>query len=246
MIAAVLFMFMTSIGPAVTFANLLDQETNKEIGVVEVLSSSALCGIIFSVLGGQPLVILGVTGPVAIFSIAVYTIADTMGVHFLPFYAWCQIWSAFMHIVIAAANLCAAVQYVTRFSCEIFGCLIALLYLYNGLVQIVDAFSENPEPSIASPLLQLLLTAGTLWFSIQLSSARSWTILNEYWRNQFADFGPAIVLILFSGAPYLGLALGRGSWWWVLVVGLGLGIGISIGGLGLGLVLVLTSTSTNR
>jgi hypothetical protein len=203
-IAAVLFMFFTSIGPAVTFANLLVGKTNSEIGVVEVLSSSALCGIIFSFFGGQPLVILGVTGPVSIFSISVYTISDVLGLKFLPFFAWCQIWSALMHFFIASANMCSAVRLVTRFSCEIFGCLIALLYLYNGIVQILDTFGENDNPTLDSPLLQLAITAGTVWFSMQLAAARSWTVMNEFWRNQVADFGPALILIVFSGVPYLG------------------------------------------
>ena len=38
-----------------TFAGLLDSETDEGIGVVEVLLSSALSGIIFSVFAGQPL-----------------------------------------------------------------------------------------------------------------------------------------------------------------------------------------------
>jgi VIT1/CCC1 family predicted Fe2+/Mn2+ transporter len=50
------FMFFTSIAPALAFGFLLDLKTNQAIGVVEVLFSTALCGIIYAIISGQPMV----------------------------------------------------------------------------------------------------------------------------------------------------------------------------------------------
>ena len=69
--ASIFFMFFTSIAPAITFAELLATTTEK-IGVVEVCLSSCLSGMVFSVFAGQPLVIVGVTGPVTILTISIY------------------------------------------------------------------------------------------------------------------------------------------------------------------------------
>ena len=84
-----LFMFFTSIGPAITFAALLNLNTEvdgvAQIGPVEVLLSTAITGSIFAVFGGQPLCIVGVTGPVTIFTLSVFNIAKAMDVPFLPF-----------------------------------------------------------------------------------------------------------------------------------------------------------------
>ena len=80
--ASIFFMFFTSIAPAITFAELLDRSTGK-IGVVEVCLSSCLSGCIFSIFGGQPLVIVGVTGPVTILTISIYGMAKALGISFL-------------------------------------------------------------------------------------------------------------------------------------------------------------------
>ena len=50
------FMFFTSIAPALAFGFLLDIKTNQAIGVVEVLFSTALCGIIYAIISGQQMV----------------------------------------------------------------------------------------------------------------------------------------------------------------------------------------------
>ena len=57
-LASVLFMFFTSIGPAATFSALLQNKTDDQIGFVEVMVSTAITGILWSFFSGQPLVIL--------------------------------------------------------------------------------------------------------------------------------------------------------------------------------------------
>ena len=129
--ASIFFMFFTSIAPAITFAELLATTTEK-IGVVEVCLSSCLSGMVFSVFAGQPLVIVGVTGPVTILTISIYGMAKALDISFLHFYAWAQIWAGLMHMAAAAAGWCAAIKYVTNFSCHTFGLLIATIYAVTG------------------------------------------------------------------------------------------------------------------
>ena len=87
-LASVLFMFFTSIGPAITFAALLQDRTEDHVGAVEVMLSSAVTGMLWAVIAGQPLVILGVTGPVTILTISIYTMAKNWDINFISFYAW--------------------------------------------------------------------------------------------------------------------------------------------------------------
>ena len=81
--ASSLFMFFTSIAPAITFAAVLVDATKEngvsQLGPVEVLLSTALTGVIFSCIGGQPLCIVGVTGPVSIFTIACFNVSRALG-----------------------------------------------------------------------------------------------------------------------------------------------------------------------
>ena len=60
-LASAVFMYFTSVAPAITFAATLDNDTGRHVGAVEVLLSSAICGCIFSIFAGQPLVIVGMT-----------------------------------------------------------------------------------------------------------------------------------------------------------------------------------------
>jgi boron transporter len=201
-LASVLFMFFTSIGPAVTFASLLQIKTKDDIGAVEVMLSTAITGVLWSFFAGQPLVILGVTGPVSILTISIYGISESWGLNFLPFYAWAQIWASLMHIVLAILNFCDLITLITRFSVEIFGVLIAVIYIYTGIVGITEGFGTRAD--FEAGVFQLLISLGTAWLGLQLAGARSWVVFNEKARDLVADYGPTVALVLWSAVPYMG------------------------------------------
>lgn len=59
-----------------------------------MVSSTALCGMIYAVTSGQPLTIIGSTGPVLAFVAALAKLAEAQGLPFLPLYAWTGIWTS--------------------------------------------------------------------------------------------------------------------------------------------------------
>jgi len=197
--ASIFYMFFTSLAPAITFSVLLEAGTEDDdgtplIGTVEVILSTAIAGGIFSIFGGQPLCILGVTGPVSIFTVAVFTISKSLDINFIPFYAWTQIWSAIMHILLAVFNMCELISWVTRYSCETFGVLIALIYLYTGLNGIQKQFNKGLDVA----LLSLWLSLGTFFVATKLSAARNWVVFIPEIRELIADYGATISIIFFS------------------------------------------------
>lgn len=198
--ASIVYMFFTSISPAITFAELLDKETG-EIGVVEVCLSSCLSGMIFSLAAGQPLCIVGVTGPVSILTISIANLAKQLKIDFLPFYAWSQIFAALMHMVIAAAGLCDYIKYITKtFSCHTFGLLIALIYLVTGIVGIVSYRKED----FATQLAQLLIALGTAMCALFLSHATKWIIWRKFARQIISDYAPTVSILFWSIVSNLG------------------------------------------
>ncbi len=62
-------------------------KTNMSYGVNEVLLASVLGSVLFSILAAQPLVIVGVTGPITVFN---YTVYDIMGhrTNYFAFMCW--------------------------------------------------------------------------------------------------------------------------------------------------------------
>lgn len=54
--------------PALAFSLDMFTKTDMQYGVNEVLLSSVLGAVVFSLLACQPLVIVGVTGPITVFN----------------------------------------------------------------------------------------------------------------------------------------------------------------------------------
>ena len=63
---ATLYAFVIQLIPALIFAELMNRETEGNLATAEVLLSSAIIGIIYAIFAGQPLTIMGITGPVAL------------------------------------------------------------------------------------------------------------------------------------------------------------------------------------
>lgn len=55
-IAVAFFMFFAAVAPAITFGAVYAKATNNYFGAVEMLLSSAWCGILYALIGGQPIV----------------------------------------------------------------------------------------------------------------------------------------------------------------------------------------------
>lgn len=64
------------------------EKTNHSYGVNEVLLASVLGSVVFAVLAAQPLVIVGVTGPITVFNYTVYDIMSPRGTNYLAFMFW--------------------------------------------------------------------------------------------------------------------------------------------------------------
>ena len=92
-LASTLFLFFACLANAIAFGALTGAVTGNEIGTVEMIAATAVGGIVFAVFSGQPLTILGGTGPIVIFTGLLYQVCASNDIPFLPVYAWVGIWS---------------------------------------------------------------------------------------------------------------------------------------------------------
>ncbi|XP_022852133.1 probable boron transporter 7, partial [Olea europaea var. sylvestris] len=65
-LAPTAYIFFASALPVIAFGEQLSRETDGSLSTVETLVSTALCGVIHSIFGGQPMLILGVAEPTII------------------------------------------------------------------------------------------------------------------------------------------------------------------------------------
>lgn len=172
--------------------------THSNYGVNEVLLSSVLGSFVFSFIACQPLVIVGVTGPITVFNYTVYDIMVPTGVNYLAFMTWIGLWSLVMHWILAITNSCNWLRYVTRFPCDIFGFYVAFIYLQKG-VQILVLLGDA-EPFYLSTMVSILVFA-VAYFCAELGNS---TLFYHYVRVFIKDYGTPLTVIFFTGFVHIG------------------------------------------
>jgi mannitol/fructose-specific phosphotransferase system IIA component (Ntr-type) len=190
-----LFLFFACLAPAVTFGGVMAVLTNGEIGAVEMIVASAICGVVFALFAGQPLVILGGTGPLLIFTVILYQLCNDYGVPFLPLRAWVGLWTAGFLLILSVTDASCLMRFFTRFTDEIFAALISIIFIYEAIKSLVFSFEDlEVKKHHDTALLTLLLALGTFYIAMSLSRFRRSSYLRPRIREFLADFGPAIAL----------------------------------------------------
>lgn len=201
-LGSVLFMYFACLAPAVAFGGLLSTLTGGQIGAIETLLASAVCGILWSIFAGQPLPIVGATGPNIIFTGILYGLCVRFDVPFLPTVALTGLWAGLFMMILAALDASALIRFFTRFTDEIFAALIALIFIVEAAKDIIGVFTdEGTAPETA--LLSLLLAVGTFVVARSLSQFGRTPYLRPKIREFLSDFGPAIAIGLASAAAWL-------------------------------------------
>nr|NVI75925.1 Na[+]-driven anion exchanger 1 [Cucujiformia] len=114
-IASWIFLYFACLSPIITFGGLLSQVTGKNMAAMESLVSGFVCGIGYGLFSGQPLTILGSTGPVLVFETIVYDFCFTMGWDYLSFRFWIGTWITVILVILVAIDASALVCHITRF-----------------------------------------------------------------------------------------------------------------------------------
>jgi len=200
-LASTLFLFFACVAPAVTFGGVMAELTDQQIGAVEMLVASAFCGVVYALLAGQPLIILGGTGPLLIFTAMLYEWCVRLNLAFLPARAWVGLWAAFFLILLAATDASCLMRYFTRFTDEIFAVLIAIIFIYASIKAIANIFiAAYRQEGVGhdTAFLSLLLAIGTYYIAANLSRFRKSRYLLSWMREFLSDFGPAIALSLMA------------------------------------------------
>ncbi|GJZ94142.1 retrovirus-related pol polyprotein from transposon TNT 1-94 [Tanacetum coccineum] len=131
------YIFFASALPVIAFGEQLNRDTDGTLSSVETLTSTAICGIIHAIFGGQPLLILGVAEPTVIMYNYLYTFAKgrpELGKElFLAWAGWVCLWTAVMLCVLAILNACTLITRFTRVAGELFGMLISVLFMQEAV-----------------------------------------------------------------------------------------------------------------
>lgn len=143
-IASIIFIYFACLTPIITFGGVMGTKTGKNMAAMEQILAGGIGGVLFSLFGGQPLIILGATGPMLVFEEILYTFCEGFGIDYLPFRLWIGIWTMLYCFILVITDASAFVRYFTRFTEESFATLIALIFIVEGFKKLVHVLHDSP------------------------------------------------------------------------------------------------------
>ncbi|XP_024935825.1 electrogenic sodium bicarbonate cotransporter 1 isoform X3 [Cephus cinctus] len=143
-VASFIFLYFACLSPIITFGGLLSEATGKHMAAMESLVSGFVCGIGYGFFSGQPLTILGSTGPVLVFETIVYEFCKSADWNYMSFRFWIGTWIAVILMLLVAIDASAFVCYITRFTEENFATLIAFIFIYKAVENVLSIGKKYP------------------------------------------------------------------------------------------------------
>ncbi|XVE77511.1 hypothetical protein DITRI_Ditri13aG0068800 [Diplodiscus trichospermus] len=216
-LAPTTYIFFASAIPVISFGEQLERNTDGVLTAVQTLASTALCGIIHSIIGGQPLLILGVAEPTVIMYTFMFNFAkdrpDLGRDQFLAWTGWVCVWTAGLLFLLSILGACSIINRFTRLAGELFGLLIAMLFMQQAIKGLVEEFRipqhENPKstefiPSwrFANGMFALVLSFGLLLTGLRSRKARSWRYGTGWLRSFIADYGVPLMVLVWTAVSY--------------------------------------------
>ncbi|KAK2830539.1 hypothetical protein Q5P01_018470 [Channa striata] len=143
-LASILFLYCACMSPVVTFGGLLGEATHGNISAIESLFGASLTGVAYSLFAGQPLTILGSTGPVLVFEKILFKFCNDYSLSYLSLRTSIGLWTAFLCLVLVATDASSLVCYITRFTEEAFAALICIIFIYEALEKLFKLGANYP------------------------------------------------------------------------------------------------------
>uniref|UniRef100_A0AAQ4NRX2 Anion exchange protein n=1 Tax=Gasterosteus aculeatus aculeatus TaxID=481459 RepID=A0AAQ4NRX2_GASAC len=143
-VASFLFLYCACMSPVITFGGLLGEATEGRISAIESLLGASMTGVAYSVFAGQPLTILGSTGPVLVFEKILYKFCKDYDLSYLSLRTCIGLWTAVLCFILVATDASSLVCYITRFTEEAFAALICLIFIYEALEKLVHLGEVYP------------------------------------------------------------------------------------------------------
>uniref|UniRef100_A0A3P9I3Q0 Anion exchange protein n=1 Tax=Oryzias latipes TaxID=8090 RepID=A0A3P9I3Q0_ORYLA len=124
--------------------SLLGEATKGNISAIESLFGASLTGVAYSLFAGQPLTILGSTGPVLVFEKILFKFCTDYQLSYLSLRTSIGLWTAFLCLLLVATDASSLVCYITRFTEEAFAALICIIFIYEALEKLFHLGEHYP------------------------------------------------------------------------------------------------------
>jgi len=139
-VAVSCLIFISIIPPTLAFGAAYGKMSGQRIGAIETILATSWVGVIYSLIGGMPMCIIGSTGPVLAISTALRNMSNSFGVDYLTLNGWVSVWLLGYCFTAGFFDLTRYVKLATRFTDEIFALLIVAIFVMDA---VGDPFSPS-------------------------------------------------------------------------------------------------------
>ena len=206
-ISSAFFLFFSILLPTLAFGILNHENTDGSITVEKCIYAQMLSGLIFGVVGGQPILIVMTTAPFSLYIKVIYSISQDSELDFFAFYAWVGIWNAIFLAIYALTEASTLTRYLSRFTKETFALFICTAFVVDSTKALANYLSDNLYDATTSATYPAAVLYFFLLFTVPLVGYWLWSFRDSVLLHPVSDYAlPMAVLfasLIGSGMFYL-------------------------------------------
>ncbi|XP_070544540.1 solute carrier family 4 member 11-like [Ptychodera flava] len=165
LIMTIVFLYFSCLLFTLSLGVLNDKNTYGYIGVRKALVGQVIAGLVGGIVGGQPLLVMATSAPLALFTKVIYIIAKENNWDFYQTYGTIGIFSSGFLIVFAMFDVSKLMKYSTRSVDEVFTLFVSCTLIKEAIDAVITNFNANYSC--------LKITAGHFYMSTNISSTIS-------------------------------------------------------------------------
>lgn len=194
--AAAGFLYFATTCAAVAFGAGISAGTGGQLGVMEMIISTSICGIVFPLFSGQPVALTGFGGPHLAFTTVLYGTCQQLGLPFLQSFAWVGLWASLYLMIMTLTSFPNVLNYYTKFTDETFSALSAVVFIIEACKNLYKPFKLGWDPSVCFlTVMTGIVTAGSVF---AISRMRQTLLFKPFIRDTIADFAPVLGVLIGS------------------------------------------------
>ncbi|XP_071176502.1 sodium bicarbonate cotransporter 3-like [Mytilus edulis] len=147
-IGTIFYLYLATLTLNITCGYLMGIATDNYMATTECLLAAAFVNIAFALFGGQPLVIMGVSFQLFAIELIISRFCRDYSWDYLSFRCMIGLWLALYLLIIVAFDLSVIVRYITRFTQEIFTCVMASIFIIYESVTRLSRYPSNTYHSV--------------------------------------------------------------------------------------------------
>lgn len=194
-ISASVLTFVSLLMSIIALGEIANCTTHGAIGIHEYLLMNSVAGIIHTLIGCQPLLVLRSSCLVTVILGSIYQHSQMLDVPFYPFLAWIGVFVGALLLIIALFELSDYMRVITRFTQDTFSFFVSTLYLYLGwthLQRLADHHPHQESRWLVSDIMCLSIVAMTMC----LASAATARIGRPCFRRFLVEYAAPLSLLV--------------------------------------------------